>query len=136
MKRPKLVTTVALLQLIWGAFFTGLALWMVWDAHSRHEAGAWADAGRSLEYGFAEYAGAAGAILLVSNYGLWKARRWGWWLAVVADALAVALIAPHEVDNLHAGDVWVPLVFAMIVVFLLIPRVRKFYFGRPAVTDV
>ncbi|HYX67995.1 MAG TPA: hypothetical protein VE825_02590 [Terriglobales bacterium] len=134
MKRPKLVTTVALLQLAWGTFLAVFALWNLWEGYSLHITGFWTGAARTLAYITAELSGAGGLILLAADYGLWKRRGWGWFLALVANAVGAALTFPNLASDVSASDICVPLVFAVAVVLLLLPGVRGFFFPRSQAT--
>jgi uncharacterized membrane protein (DUF2068 family) len=86
---------------------------------------------------------AAGTLVLpticycVGAYGMYKAKRWGWWVAVATNLVAAATfifgifdVDTHEIDK----DV-IPFAvgFAVIAGWLLLPGVRKFYSREQAV---
>ncbi len=135
MKRPKLVTTVALLQLVWGAFLACLALYAWREASSMTPTGFLDSLGRDIVYSVAKSSGAAGAMLLVTDYGLWKRHRWAWALAVATNLVGL-LFRLHETSFRAGREIWVSLVFAAILALLLLPPVLKFYFARPTGADV
>ncbi len=65
--------------------------------------------------------------------GLWRSRRWGWWLSVLTNLVVVmAVLADIFVDHDRDPDNWVAVaIFAVPIVILCLPGVRKF-FRRPA----
>lgn len=78
----------------------------------------------------AEIIGPLVAIVHASSYGVWKAKQWGWRLALVAD-LALSGIFIYSLIN----DGWKNIDWSVVVLaaasmmplpFLLLPSVRKF----------
>jgi hypothetical protein len=72
-------------------------------------------------------------VALTAWFGLWKGRRWGWGLTVLADVAFVGAFIYSIVDdgwrNLDWAVVVLTLIAAVPVVYLLLPQVRKFYWS-------
>ena len=70
-------------------------------------------------------------VAIAAWYGLWKGTVWGWWLALLADFVLLAMFIFSMVDDGLANIDWVmagvTVTSAIIPVFLLIPVVRRFY---------
>jgi hypothetical protein len=66
---------------------------------------------------------------LVSSYGLWKEKLWGWWIALIANAGMFGVLVYSMTDeNTIDGDmVGLTVVSAILPVLLLLPAVRRFY---------
>ena len=66
---------------------------------------------------------------IVSTLGLWREKLWGWWLAVVSDAVTLALLIYSMIDD--ATIDWdmlaLTIISAVLTILLLLPVVRKFY---------
>lgn len=69
-----------------------------------------------------------GIVLLAISTGLWKGKRWGWWIAVafaalnLISSLADAVIFAHPIQFVDA------LVY-LLIAFYLIQKSTKTYFG-------
>jgi uncharacterized membrane protein (DUF2068 family) len=78
---------------------------------------------------------ALGAI--VAWFGLWKGKLWGWWLTVLTDMGLVGVFVYSLIDDGWKNIEWDVAVLSLIglipVVYLLLPKVRRFYWrGKPA----
>jgi len=78
--------------------------------------------------------GAPALVALVAWFGLWKGKLWGWWLTVSTDLGLAGVFVYSLIDDGWKNVEWdvVALTFvAMVpVVYLLLPKVRKFYWGE------
>jgi len=68
---------------------------------------------------------------LAAWFGLWKLKRWGWWLTIVTDLVLAAAFAYSLVDdgwnNIDGAVVVLTVIAVLPVICLLLPRVRKSY---------
>jgi hypothetical protein len=78
--------------------------------------------------------GGPALVALAAWFGLWKGKRWGWWLTILTDAAFVAAFAYSIIDDGWKNIDWAVVVLTLIavvpVVYLLLPQVRKFYWGE------
>jgi uncharacterized membrane protein (DUF2068 family) len=74
-------------------------------------------------------------VYLVSVFGLWKEKLWGWWLAFLLNAAAALALMFDVINdgfkNVDTEDVVVPVILILIVVVYLLPAVRKYYWNSP-----
>jgi uncharacterized membrane protein (DUF2068 family) len=82
--------------------------------------------------------GSPAVLALVAWIGLWQEKLWGWWLAIFTDLGLVGLFVYSLIDdgwkNID-GQVATLSVVAMVpVIWLLLPKVRRFYW-RGGVTQ-
>jgi Na+/melibiose symporter-like transporter len=68
-------------------------------------------------------------IWLLGAVGLWRKRRWGWWLALVLNGLAAGVSALVQV--LNTRSYLLDAVATSAVILLLLPTVRKQFRGSP-----
>jgi hypothetical protein len=77
--------------------------------------------------------GTPAIMALIAWFGLWKEKLWGWWLTVLTDLGLVGVFVYSLIDDGKNVD-WEVVVLTIItvipVVYLLLPRVRKFYWRR------
>lgn len=134
MKRPVLITTVAILQFLLALVMAGTTIYLLWLAHSPKILAEpdGADAAHGLTIG-AIATGIPTAISGISFWGLWKSKRWGWWLALVMNVIILATLAYGMVDenSVDMEEIVVTLCFMILPIFLLLPKVRKFYWTGP-----
>src|SRR5882672_10395154 len=75
--------------------------------------------------------GAPALVALVAWFGLWKGKLWGWWLTVSTDLGLAGVFVYSLIDDGWKNVEWdvVALTFVALVpvVYLLLPKVRKFY---------
>src|SRR5215467_8809275 len=132
MKRPLMITAVTWLQWLLGFGSAAIAVYLLALTRSQETLNAKDPAG--------EIQGlliAAGTLILpaisycVGAYGMQKGKRWGWWVAVVTNLFAVAsfLLGVFDVDTHEVDKDVIPFAvsFVVVVVWLLLPVVRKFY---------
>jgi uncharacterized membrane protein (DUF2068 family) len=70
-------------------------------------------------------------VALAGWIGLWKQKRWGWWVTVLTDLGLVALFVYSMMDDGWHNIEWDVVVLSVItlvpVVYLLLPQVRRLY---------
>ncbi len=73
-------------------------------------------------------------VVCVSAWGLWKRRLWGWWLALLMDAGLLGIFVYSMIDDGLASIDWdmaaVTAAAFVLVVLVLMPPVRRFYWAR------
>ena len=131
MKRPVWVTTIIVVQSLLALGLFGLGIYLFWLARSpetlSEKDGAEAAHGLVIAAGiFAPIA----FLYLVSVLGLWRARRWGWWLGFLVNlGVTVALLYSLIDDgwaNSDATDIALPLVTIALLIFYWIRGVRSY----------
>ncbi len=75
-----------------------------------------------------------GAVLtMLSCWGLWKSKAWGWWLALLMDVLGLIAFVWDSVER-HVwpgvDEVSFILLFVILIALLLASPVRNFFLGR------
>jgi uncharacterized membrane protein (DUF2068 family) len=104
------------------------------DAFAENSCGARhaADAVHGLRIG-AVVLGVPALVLFVSFWGLWKSKPWGWWLALAVDVIVLAVFAygTFDANSIEWDEVGITLCLLVLLVFLLLPKVRKFYWTGP-----
>lgn len=135
MKRSVLVTAIAVLQSLLTLVLAGVTIYLVWLAHSPNilaEPDA-ADASHGLMIGAKVIAGPA-IVSCISSWGLWKNKRWGWWLALVMHVIIFATLAYGTLNenSIDTEEIVVTLCFLVVPILLLLPRVRKAYWSSAA----
>jgi len=75
--------------------------------------------------------GVPALLMFAACLGLWKRRRWGWWLALLADTVMFLMLAYSLYDdgwrNLDLESTGLSAVSAVVLAYLLLPGVRAFY---------
>jgi len=130
MKRPVLVTVVAVLQSLLALAQAGTVIYLVWLSHSPQilsQADA-ADSAHGLMIGAAGNCGPAVA-LTIASWGLWTSKRWGGWASVVINlaVFGVLIYATLDDNSIDWEQVGIAVCFGAMVILLLLPKVRKFY---------
>lgn len=135
--RSGLALGAKIVQLVCGMLWFGLIAFLLWltrlpetrrqpDAH----AVVW---GLGIAAGvFAPFA----LLVLLGAYGMMRNQLWGWWVALLADLGTLLLLVYSMVDdgwrNIDPALVTMTTVSLVPVVFLLLPSVRQFYWGKTA----
>lgn len=75
--------------------------------------------------------GAPALVAVAAWVGLWKGKRWGWWLTILTDTAFIGVFVYSMIDDGWKNIDWSVVVLSVIallpVIYLLLPRVRKFY---------
>lgn len=130
MKRPPLVTVTIVVQLLLGLVLAGLTIYLFVLTRSPQtlaEPDA-ADTVRGLWIG-AGVLGVPAVITLISVFGLWKGRFWGWVLAFATNVGMLAVVVYRMVSDgdRDTDEIAITAGIAVVLVLLLLPAVRKFY---------
>ena len=132
MKRSGLITGITLMQLLLGLLCVGVSIYLLFLIRSpqirqTHDAVA---AIRGLKVA-AGIIGPPGLLALVGAYGMCKDRLWGWWVSLLVDFGVASVLAYSVIDdgwkNLDSELNLLTLGFAIPVVLLLLPGVRRYY---------
>jgi len=132
MKRSGWITGVILLQFLYALMLVALPVYLLvlTRASQTRSAPDAADEISGLKIGAAVLGGPAIATM-VAWVGLWKGKRWGWWLTVLTDVALVGVFVYSLIDEGWKNIDWDMVVLTVIavapVIYLLLPRVRKFY---------
>ncbi len=79
----------------------------------------------------AEIVSGAALVDVIAAVGLWKRWRWTWWLGVAFNGFlgGATLLDPIKERSFDWDEIWLGACFVVIVVLLVLPAVRKLYFG-------
>jgi uncharacterized membrane protein (DUF2068 family) len=130
MKRPHLVIAVNIIQLLLTLLVAGTSVYVLFLTRSPEtlkEPDA-ADTIHGLIIG-AAVLGVPALFLITALWGLWRNKRWGWWLALVTDVVIVATLVYSMIGE-NSSDLTEPvwtLCFVVCAILLLLPKVRRFY---------
>lgn len=137
MAKSNWVTVAKVVQLLVGASELGvvvLLLWVIRAPQTRQVPDL-----RAAVWGLKVAVGVVAPIALLGlagAYGIMRNQRWGWWVAVLADLTALLMSIYGMIDdgwrNIDPTLVGVSAASAAPIVLLLLPGVRRFYWGRPA----
>jgi len=132
MKRSSWITGVVVLQLFYVLMLLALPVYLLVLTRTsavRNAPGAAEDIS-GLKIGAAMLGGPA-LVVLAAWIGLWKEKLWGWWLTVLIDLGLVGVFVYSLIDDGWRNIDWAVVVLALIslvpVIFLLVPKVRRFY---------
>jgi len=135
MQRPLWVTSIIILQLLLGALFSGVCIYLLFLIRSPEM-----KQGPDAAEGVVGVKIAGGIIapmallVIVAALGMWKARRWGWWFALLTDLVLMVIFVYSSIDdgwnNLDWEMVALTAVLVALIIFLLLPQVRRFYLRR------
>jgi len=132
MKRSGWITGVIFLQFLYALLLVALPVYLLALTRASETRSAPDATGEisGLKIGAAVLGGPA-IVAMVAWVGLWKGKRWGWWLTVLTDAALVGVFVYSLVDEGWKNIDWDMVVLTVIAVapmiYLLLPRVRKFY---------
>lgn len=139
MKRSPLITIVIVLQFLLGLLLAGFTVYLLVLTRSPETLAEpeSADTIRGLLIG-AGVLGVPGVITLVSAFGLWKRRFWGWVLAFATDVGILAAFVYSMTDENNLDGEMVALTVACVVplVLLMVPVVRRYYWNSAASTTL
>jgi len=130
MKRPPLITVVIVLQFLLGLVLAGFTVYLLALTRSPGtlaEPDA-ADSIHGLLIG-AAVLGVPAVITLISVFGLWKRQFWGWVLAFATNVgvLAVMVYSMVSEGERDSDEIAITAGIAVVLVVLLLPKVREFY---------
>jgi len=78
--------------------------------------------------------GGPAVVALIAWFGLWRGKLWGWCLTVLMDLGLVGVFVFSLIDdgrnNIDGVVVALTASAIVTVVYLLLPKVRRFYWGR------
>ena len=135
MKRPRLIIAVNIIHLLLALLLAGTSVYVLSLTRSPEtlqEPDA-ADTIHGLVIG-AAVLGAPALFLIAALLGLWRNKRWGWWLALVTDVVIVATLV-YSMIGQNSSDLTEPvwtLCFVVCAILLLLPMVRRFYWAQKA----
>jgi hypothetical protein len=138
MKSSGLITGVTLMQFLLGLLCVGVSIFLLVLIRSAgiRQANDAAAVISGLKIA-AGVIGPPGLLALVGAYGMRKDRLWGWWVSLLVDFGAASILACGVIadgwKNLDPELIILTLGFAMPVVLLLLPSVRRFYRGSSSV---
>jgi hypothetical protein len=124
MRRPWLVTTTAAVQSIAGVALTAVYL-LVWFNNAGEAGGP--------EILILAILGFLAVLVILSCWGLWKSKAWGWWLAVLMNLLGLITYLWDPVMRRvwpDKDELAFIVLFTVLVVFLLLPQVRGFFLRK------
>ena len=135
MKRPRLIIAVNIIHLLLALLLAGTSVYVLSLTRSPEtlqepEA---ADTIHGLVIG-AAVLGAPALFLIAALWGLWRNKRWGWWLALVTDVVIVATLVCSMIGQ-NSSDLTEPvwtMCFVVCAILLLLPMVRRFYWAQKA----
>ena len=130
MKRSPLITVVIVLQFLLGLLLAGLAVYVLMQTRSP-ETLAEPDAAETI-HGLligAAVLGLPALITLISVFGLWKRRFWGWVLAFATNVGILAVLVYNMVgaSNRDRDEIAAAACVAAVLFLLVLPKVREFY---------
>lgn len=117
MRRPWLVTITAALEALLSLALIATAVILVRKS---------GDASGPVAAGIL---GGIGLLAVVSCWGLWKSRAWGWWLALLIDSLGLTAFLWDPVTRRVKPDpdeLAFIIMFALLVFLVLLSPVRRF----------
>jgi len=130
MKRSAWVTGVVALQTLWMLALVGLPIYLLILARSQGilNTADGKDAAHGLRVGAAVIAVPA-LFAIVSTFGLWKEKLWGWWISLLSNTMMMGAMIYSTLDenSIDWDMVAVAVASAVLPVLLLLPVVRKFY---------
>ena len=135
MKRPRLIIAVNIIHLLLALLLAGTSVYVLSLTRSPEtlqEPDA-ADTIHGLFIG-AAVLGVPALFLIAALWGLWRNKRWGWWLALVTDVVIAATLV-YSMIGQNSPDLTEPvwtLCFVVCAILLLLPIVRRFYWAQKA----
>jgi hypothetical protein len=131
------ITGAKVLQLLVGALWLGVVVFLLWLIRAP-ETRQGPDP-RAAVWGLKVAVVAVTPIALlglIAAYGMARNQRWGWCVAVLEDLSALLMVTYGMIDdgwsNIDPALVGLTGASAAPIVLLLLPGVRRFYWGNPA----
>jgi len=124
MQRPWLVTTTAVIESIAGVSLTAAYL-LVWSNNTGEVGG--------LDILVLAILGLVAVMVIISCWGLWKSKAWGWWLALSMDLVGLATYLWDPITRRvwpDIDEVAFIVLFIVLVGLLLFPQVRRFFLRK------
>ena len=137
MKRTRWITGAIAYQLLFMLVMLGGAVYLVWLTHEARVRGG-SDEILGLEIGAAG-AGVPALLGIAGCFGMWRQKRWGWWVTLLVDAILVFAFVAGMISD--AGDINAELVSFTVasvvgVILLLLPVVRRSCSSVPAAVSI
>ena len=133
MRRSGWVTGVVVVQALWAVTLVGLVIYLLILARSPSILNGpdGKDAAHGIRVGAAVIAIPA-IFAIVSTFGLWKNKLWGWWVAILSNTLMLGTLIYSMLDeNTIDWDMFgLTVISAGLPILLLLPVVRRFYWHR------
>lgn len=126
-KRSRWVAATVALQLLWALALITLSAYLLVLASGRPRA-----SGLKVSAAIIAF---PGVIAAEGGVGLWRLKRWGWWLSLLCDLGIVAALVYGIIDDATYGlldwsMIGTALVATILPAMLLFPAVRRFYLRR------
>jgi hypothetical protein len=134
MRRPGLIVGVTIVELLLALSLVAFSIFLVVLMRSPEIRQSY-DAAEEV-FGLKIAAGVMvvpGIFMLLAAFGMWKDKLWGWWLALLIDfGMAATLFTSVIEDGWRVADredLTLAVLSLVPVILLLIPVVRKHYWG-------
>ena len=134
MKRSGWVTGVTVIQLLLPLTLLGVTIYLLVLARSPEILNE--KDGADAAHGLRIAAGLCAPLALIyfaSVYGLWRDKLWGWWLGFLLNLAAAGTLVYSVIDDgwshSDATDIALPVVFIVLLGLLVMPAVRRHYWG-------
>jgi len=124
MRRPWLVTTTAAVQSIAGVAVAAVYL-VVWSNNIGKAGGP--------EILVLAILGALAVLVILSCWGLWKSKAWGWWLAMLMDLVGLVTFLWDPITRRvwpDKDELALIVLFIALVSLLLFPQVRRYFLRK------
>jgi len=137
MKRPWMVVVATVVQWLLGLGSAALTVYLLALTRSKETLSAQDPAVeiRGLEIAAAVFI-LPTIVYLLAAYGMQKGKRWGWWLGLAMNVVStgVFLAGTFDVGVRQVDKDVLPFAagFALVVAWLLLSQVRRFFWSRPA----
>jgi hypothetical protein len=128
-RRSGFITVLAILQMVAGLCFVGIAIYLLAQTRNPEILKSQDAAGAIFGY---KIAALAVSILAIPNFlagiGLWKVKAWGRWLAVAINGITLATLLYDPIfehARMDRDDIGTALVFAGMLILFLLPVVGR-----------
>ncbi|HEY4678939.1 MAG TPA: hypothetical protein VIJ01_17365 [Candidatus Angelobacter sp.] len=123
MKRPGLVTIVAVAETLAGAALVSVTVFAFLISREDGKA-------RGLDPLAITALGALAGLAVISSFGLWKGEAWGWAFALLTCLTGLVIFLWDPIERRvwpHVDDLSFIVGFAVLVILLLLAPVRRFF---------